>query len=170
MKFKATIRKDGKIVTEVLDQGGLLGSSVYRVANSVRKQLSDAEIGPECDLVEDVVELTLALDSIKWPKGAKFTRLRKRVAAVVNDLEIRRRYLKDSLDAERVKFEEHAREQYNVHTKARETVEATLQGEREKNKRLEKTIADLERTVANLTQALVGEVVERWQRENPSAG
>jgi len=56
MKFKATIRKDGKIVTEVLDRNqGELCSQIYKVTNAVGKQESDEHIGPECDRVEEVV-------------------------------------------------------------------------------------------------------------------
>lgn len=55
MKFKATIKKDGKIVTEVIDRAqGELCSQVYKVTNSLGKQLSDEHIGPECDRVEEV--------------------------------------------------------------------------------------------------------------------
>ena len=55
MKFKATIRKDGKIVTEVLDRTqGELCSQIYKVTNAVGKQESDEHIGPECDRVEEV--------------------------------------------------------------------------------------------------------------------
>lgn len=54
MKFKAVIQKDGKIVTEVLDRGQHLCSEVYKVTNAVGKQLSDEEIGPECDKVNEV--------------------------------------------------------------------------------------------------------------------
>ncbi len=49
MKGKTTIKKDGKIITEVLDRGNHLCSEVYKVTNAVGKQLSDEEIGPECD-------------------------------------------------------------------------------------------------------------------------
>jgi hypothetical protein len=54
MKFKAVIKKDGKIVTEVLDRGQHLCSEVYKVTNAVGRQLSDEEIGPECDKVNEV--------------------------------------------------------------------------------------------------------------------
>jgi hypothetical protein len=55
VKFKATIRKDGKIVTEVLDRTqGELCSTIYKVTNAVGKQESDEHIGPECDRVEEV--------------------------------------------------------------------------------------------------------------------
>jgi len=54
MKFKVLIKKDGTVVTEVLDRGSHLCSEVYRVTNAVGKQLSDEEIGPECDSVHEV--------------------------------------------------------------------------------------------------------------------
>lgn len=54
MKFKVVIKKDGTVVTEVLDRGSHLCSEVYRVTNAVGKQLSDEEIGPECDSVHEV--------------------------------------------------------------------------------------------------------------------
>jgi hypothetical protein len=54
MKFKVTIRKDGKIVTEVLDRGEHLCSEIYKVTQAVGKQLSDEQIGPECDEVHEV--------------------------------------------------------------------------------------------------------------------
>lgn len=54
MKFKATIRKDGKVVTEVLERGPHLCSEVYKVTNAVGKELSDEQIGPECDTVTEV--------------------------------------------------------------------------------------------------------------------
>lgn len=54
MKFKVTINKDGTVVTEVLDRGEHLCSEVYKVTNAVGKQLSDEEIGPECDKVNEV--------------------------------------------------------------------------------------------------------------------
>lgn len=53
MKFKATIDKEGRVVTEVLDRGSHLCSSIYKVTNSVGAQLSDDEIGPECDTVQE---------------------------------------------------------------------------------------------------------------------
>lgn len=54
MKGKTTIKLDGTIVTEVLDRGSHLCSSVYKVTNAVGKQLSDEEIGPECDTQHEV--------------------------------------------------------------------------------------------------------------------
>jgi hypothetical protein len=54
MRFKVIIQKDGKVVTEVLDRGSHLCSEVYRVTNAVGKQLSDEEIGPECDSVHEI--------------------------------------------------------------------------------------------------------------------
>lgn len=54
MRFKVVIKKDGTVVTEVLDRGSHLCSEVYKVTNAVGKQLSDEEIGPECDSVNEV--------------------------------------------------------------------------------------------------------------------
>ncbi len=54
MRFKAVIDKEGKIVTEVLDRGQHLCSEVYKVTNAVGKQLSDEEIGPDCDKVNEI--------------------------------------------------------------------------------------------------------------------
>ena len=53
MKFKAVIKKNGEVVTEVIDRGSHLCSEIYKVTNSVGKQLSDEEIGPECDTVHE---------------------------------------------------------------------------------------------------------------------
>lgn len=55
MKGKTTIKTDGNIVTEVIDRGQHLCSSVYKVTNAIGKQLSDEEIGPECDTQSEVV-------------------------------------------------------------------------------------------------------------------
>jgi hypothetical protein len=54
MKGKTTIKKDGKVITEVLDRGTHLCSEVYKVTNAVGKQLSDEEIGPECDTQHEI--------------------------------------------------------------------------------------------------------------------
>ncbi len=54
MKFKATIRKDGSVVTEVLDRGSHLCTEIYRVTNAVGKQMSDEETGPDCEPVVEV--------------------------------------------------------------------------------------------------------------------
>lgn len=51
MEFKAIIKQDGTVVTEVLDRGSHLCSEVYRVTNAVGKQLSDEETGPDCEPV-----------------------------------------------------------------------------------------------------------------------
>jgi hypothetical protein len=51
MEFKATIKTDGKVITEVLDRGQHLCSEVYRVTNAVGKQESDEETGPDCEPV-----------------------------------------------------------------------------------------------------------------------
>jgi hypothetical protein len=54
MKFKAVIKQDGTIVTEVLERNSHLCSEIYRVTNALGKQLSDEEIGPECDSQHEV--------------------------------------------------------------------------------------------------------------------
>jgi|WetSurSiteA1Bulk_404760.scaffolds.fasta_scaffold371688_2 hypothetical protein len=54
LKFRAIIKKDGKVVTEVLDRGKHLCTEVYKVTNSVGRQLSDEETGPEGDTVHEV--------------------------------------------------------------------------------------------------------------------
>lgn len=56
MEFKVVIDKKGEVVTEVLDRGSHLCSEIYKVTNSVGKQLSDEEIGPECDTVNEFTE------------------------------------------------------------------------------------------------------------------
>ena len=53
MKFEVRIKKDGTVVTEVQDRGQHLCSAVYKVTNSVGRQLSDENIGPECDTVNE---------------------------------------------------------------------------------------------------------------------
>jgi hypothetical protein len=55
IKFQAVIRKDGKVITEVLDRTeGSLCSQVYKVTNRLGKQVSDEHIGPECDTVNNI--------------------------------------------------------------------------------------------------------------------
>jgi len=54
MKMEVFIYEDGTVVTQVMDRGSHLCSEVYRVTNAVGKQLSDEEIGPECDSVHEV--------------------------------------------------------------------------------------------------------------------
>lgn len=49
MKFKVVIDKQGKIVTEVLDRGNHLCKEVYKVTNAIGRQVSDEEIGPDCN-------------------------------------------------------------------------------------------------------------------------
>lgn len=53
MKFEVRIKKDGTVITTVQDRGQHLCSAVYKVTNSVGRQLSDEEIGPECDTVNE---------------------------------------------------------------------------------------------------------------------
>ena len=55
MQFQIVIKKDGQMVTEVLDRGTHLCSDVYKVTNAVGRQISDEEIGPECNTQHEVV-------------------------------------------------------------------------------------------------------------------
>ena len=55
MKFEVRIKTDGTVVTEVKDRGQHLCSEVYKVTNKVGRQLSDEEIGPECDTVNEIL-------------------------------------------------------------------------------------------------------------------
>jgi hypothetical protein len=54
MAFDVFIKQDGTVVTEVVDRGEHLCSNIYKVTNSVGTQLSDENIGPECDKVEEI--------------------------------------------------------------------------------------------------------------------
>jgi len=54
MRVKFIIKKDGTVVTEVVDRGEHLCSNVYKVTNSLGRQVSDEQIGPECDRVEEI--------------------------------------------------------------------------------------------------------------------
>jgi len=49
MRIKATIKKDGQVVTEVVERNEHLCSQVYQVTNALGRQVSDENIGPECD-------------------------------------------------------------------------------------------------------------------------
>ena len=55
MKCKTTIKKDGQVVTEVVDRGEHLCSDVYKVTSRLGRQISDEEIGPDCDSVHETV-------------------------------------------------------------------------------------------------------------------
>lgn len=48
MTLDITIDKTGKIITEVIDRGSHLCSNAYKLTNSLGRQLSDEETGPEC--------------------------------------------------------------------------------------------------------------------------
>lgn len=55
LKFQVVIDKKGKIVTEVTDRSqGSLCTEVYKVTNSVGRQISDEHIGPDCDTVHEI--------------------------------------------------------------------------------------------------------------------
>lgn len=53
MKMEVYFYPDGKVVTQVVDRGNHLCSEVYKVTNAVGRQISDEEIGPECDTVHE---------------------------------------------------------------------------------------------------------------------
>ena len=54
MRYKTVIDREGKIVTEVLDRGSHLCSKIYQVTNALGRQVSDEEIGPECDTTTEI--------------------------------------------------------------------------------------------------------------------
>lgn len=54
MRFKVVVSPDGKTMTEVLDRGEHLCSTIYKVTNAVGRQVSDEQIGPEGDEVHEV--------------------------------------------------------------------------------------------------------------------
>ena len=55
LKFKAVIDKKGKIVTEVLDRTeGSLCTEVYKVTNSVGRQVSDEHLDDGADTVHEL--------------------------------------------------------------------------------------------------------------------
>lgn len=61
MIVKATIKRNpaGQVVNEVLDRQHHLCQTVYNITNAIGKQLSDEEIGPDCDtVVETTTEST----------------------------------------------------------------------------------------------------------------
>jgi hypothetical protein len=44
MKFVMRIKKDGTVITEVVDRGQHLCDAVYKVTNSIGKQMSDESL------------------------------------------------------------------------------------------------------------------------------
>lgn len=54
MEFTARIKKDGTVVTEVVDRQDSICSNIKKVTNAVGKELSDEHIGPECDKVHEI--------------------------------------------------------------------------------------------------------------------
>lgn len=56
MEFKFIIKPDGKVETEVINRGEEHCSEIHRVTNAIAgRTLSDEQIGPECDTVEEVI-------------------------------------------------------------------------------------------------------------------
>ncbi len=54
MKIKATIKPDGKVITEVLErQEGEQCSKVRSLTGTLGKELSDEQTGPEGDTVHE---------------------------------------------------------------------------------------------------------------------
>ncbi len=49
MQTRVTMRKDGTLLTEVISRSDHLCSEIYKVTNAIGRQVSDEEIGPECD-------------------------------------------------------------------------------------------------------------------------
>lgn len=54
MRIKAIIKPNGTVITEVVERGEHLCTEAYKVTNSIGKQLSDEETGPDCDKVEEI--------------------------------------------------------------------------------------------------------------------
>jgi len=53
MKGKTTIKKDGTIITEVLDREGQDCKEVYKVTEGLGKQVGEETTGPDCDTVHE---------------------------------------------------------------------------------------------------------------------
>jgi hypothetical protein len=53
MRGKTTIKKDGTIITEVLDREGSDCKEVYKLTERVGKQVDEEVIGPDCDSVHE---------------------------------------------------------------------------------------------------------------------
>ncbi len=60
MIVKATIKRSpaGLVVNEVIDRQQHLCSTVYQITGAIGKQLSDEEIGPECDSLIETINNT----------------------------------------------------------------------------------------------------------------
>lgn len=55
MEIEVRIKRNGTIVTEVIDRGTEECSNVKQVTSGFGREMSDENIGPECDRVEEVV-------------------------------------------------------------------------------------------------------------------
>jgi hypothetical protein len=53
MKVRAIIHLDGTVVNEVVDREQHLCTKVYTVTDGLGRQISDEEIGPECDTANE---------------------------------------------------------------------------------------------------------------------
>lgn len=54
MLVRVLIKPDGTVVNEVVDRQNHLCSTVYQMTRSLGPQLSDEDIGPECDTAMEV--------------------------------------------------------------------------------------------------------------------
>lgn len=54
MEYEAIIEKDGRIITEVIDRGAQQCASIKQLTNALGREISDEQIGPECDKVEEI--------------------------------------------------------------------------------------------------------------------
>lgn len=54
MEYEVIIERDGKIITEVIDRGEQQCSVIKQLTSALGREISDEEIGPECDKVEEI--------------------------------------------------------------------------------------------------------------------
>jgi hypothetical protein len=54
MEYEAIIEKDGRIITEVIDRGTHQCNTIKQLTNELGREVSDEQIGPECDRVEEI--------------------------------------------------------------------------------------------------------------------
>lgn len=55
MEFTARIKKNGQVITEVINREDSVCSNIKKVTNAVGRELSDEHIGPECDKVNEIL-------------------------------------------------------------------------------------------------------------------
>jgi len=55
MEFKVIIKPDGQLITEVMNRGSEHCHEIHRVTNAIAgREISDEQIGPDCDRVEEI--------------------------------------------------------------------------------------------------------------------